>query len=371
MFLSNFRKHLSNIPGWRTNRKLVIIESDDWGSIRIRSKSDYLKMLNLGLNVDNSNFSKFDCLESNYDLERLFNLLTRFKDINGNSPVITPMCVVANPDFEKISESNFSKYFYETFDLTCNRYPNHDKVLTLWKEGYKNKLFIPEFHGREHLNALRWVRALSNNDQGLRIAFDHESIGVSKFKGNRVADHLAAFDPQFLEDIDYFRDVLISGSKIFNNLLGYAPRHFVASNKPEPKILEETLHKIGIKYLIRYKLHKYPNSDGTFSHELNWLGRKNSQGQFILTRNCGFEPSDSGVRDWKEVCIKNIKSAFLLNKPAVISTHRVNYVSGIDLKNADSGLLEFEQLLRTILRLWPDVEFMSSFELGETIKKNK
>ena len=30
--------NLLNIPGWRTKRKLVVIESDDWGAIRMPSK---------------------------------------------------------------------------------------------------------------------------------------------------------------------------------------------------------------------------------------------------------------------------------------------------------------------------------------------
>lgn len=30
-------KNFSNLPGWRTNRKIVVIESDDWGSIRMPS----------------------------------------------------------------------------------------------------------------------------------------------------------------------------------------------------------------------------------------------------------------------------------------------------------------------------------------------
>ncbi|NTW32234.1 MAG: hypothetical protein HGB12_06370 [Bacteroidetes bacterium] len=31
----------SNIPGWRTDRKILVIESDDWGSIRMPSKETY------------------------------------------------------------------------------------------------------------------------------------------------------------------------------------------------------------------------------------------------------------------------------------------------------------------------------------------
>ncbi|MCK6611987.1 MAG: hypothetical protein L6Q78_13215 [Bacteroidia bacterium] len=363
----DFRKHLSNIPGWRTNRKLVIFESDDWGSIRTRSKFDFNSMLEKGVNVDNSNFTRFDCLESDYDLERLYNLLSKFKDRGGNHPVFTPMCVVANPDFEKISNAGFSDYFFESFEETCKRYPNSNKVVELWNKGVKENLFVPEFHGREHLNALRWMRALQEKNPGVLTSFEHQSIGGSKFKGEPIPEYLAAFDPQFEEDIEKFKQVLISGAEIFYKVLGYKPRHFVASNKPEPKELEETLSQIGVKYLIRYKLQQYPKGNGKTTKELNWLGRKNTHGQIVLTRNSGFEPSDISETDWVSTCLNDLATSFFWSKPAVISTHRVNYVSGIDQKNADSGLFALEKLLTEILRNWPDVEFVTSSSLGAII----
>ena len=363
----NIRKQISNIPGWRTKRKLIVIESDDWGSIRTRSKTDYDEMLKLGLKVHASNFTKFDCLESNNDLERLFNVLIKFKDKNGNHPVFTPMCVVANPDFNKIKENGYESYHYEPFNETCKKYPANDRVLDLWKKGVNEKIFVPEFHGREHLNPLRWLRGLNNNDKGLQIMFDHQSIGVSKFNDQLVSEHLAAFDPEFLSDITYFKEVIFSGGELFKNLLDYKPRHFVASNKPEPKILEKTLKEIGIKSLIRYKLQQYPKGNGKFSYEFNWLGKKNQQDQLILTRNCGFEPSDPSLQDWTEQCLNEIKNAFFWQKPAMISSHRVNYVGGIDKKNADAGLKALEILLGKILLRWPDAEFVTSSELSEII----
>ena len=40
--------HASNIPGWCTNRKIVVIESDDWGSIRMSSLEAFKKLLKAG-----------------------------------------------------------------------------------------------------------------------------------------------------------------------------------------------------------------------------------------------------------------------------------------------------------------------------------
>ena len=34
----NVSRNLSNLPGWRTKRHIIVIESDDWGSIRMSSK---------------------------------------------------------------------------------------------------------------------------------------------------------------------------------------------------------------------------------------------------------------------------------------------------------------------------------------------
>ena len=39
--------NLLNILGWRTKRHIVVIESDDWGSIRMPSKKVYDKLLRL------------------------------------------------------------------------------------------------------------------------------------------------------------------------------------------------------------------------------------------------------------------------------------------------------------------------------------
>lgn len=366
----DIRKHLSNIPGWRTNRKLVVFESDDWGSIRTRSKFDYDSMLKKGLNVDSSNFTKYDCLESEYDLERLYEILKKFKDFKGNNPVFTPMCVIANPDFEKILQNNFKEYYYESFSETCKRYPNSKNVINFWKQGVEENIFVPEFHGREHLNYLRWIRSLQQSNEGVLISFDHQSIGGSKFLNEKLPEYLAAFDPQYLGDIEKFKDVLVSGAELFHQILGYKPRHFVASNKPEPKCLEKTLHQVGVKFLIRYKMHNYPNGDGTNSKEFNWIGKRNELGQIIITRNCGFEPSDPSQSDWINSCLKEISTAFIWSKPAVISTHRVNYVSGIDKSNADSGLKALEALIKEILKKWPDAEFISSSELGSIISAN-
>jgi len=94
-------KNYVNFRGWNSNRKLILIESDDWGAIRMPSREVYEDFLVKKIPVDKNYFTKYDCLESNQDLEQLFHVLSSFKDRKGNHPVITANALIANPDFEK------------------------------------------------------------------------------------------------------------------------------------------------------------------------------------------------------------------------------------------------------------------------------
>jgi hypothetical protein len=369
--MSTIRKHISNILGWRTKRKIVVIESDDWGSVRTRSKQDYNVMLSKGLEVDRSNFTKYDALESNNDLKNLFEVLKKNKDYKGNFAVLTPMCIMANPDFEKIKNSGFDQYHYESFVETCKRYPKHDKVHQLWLEGIKERLFIPALHGREHLSVSRWMNLLKSSNEGLLTAFEHGSFGTTFYKGEKIPEYLGAFHPDHSADIPVLQNIVTEASEMFEKICGYKPTHFIAPNREGPKELDTTLAAKEVKYLTMSKLRRYPKGDEKYGMEFHWMGKKNNLDQIMITRNCHFEPSDPLHKDWVSSCLLEIENAFKWQKPAVISSHRVNFIGFINQDNADFGLKELNRLLSSITSKWPEVEFMTSTELGDTISLTK
>lgn len=368
--MDQIRKNLSNILGWKTKRRIVVIESDDWGSIRTRSKQDYDSMLKLGLNVDHGFFTKYDSLESNEDLDRFFNFLLEFKDSTGRSPVFTPMCIVANPNFEKIADAEFQEYHYKTLDLTLKDYPNHDKVLDLWKSGAQNRLFVPALHGREHLNVKRFLKGISDkNNPGLKISFDHQSIGASSWNSNDINEYLGALHPETPSEIKELQQIMQDGINIFEKLCGFKPTHFIGPNREPAKEIDQTLFDNGVNFLTQSKLRKFPKGNNKFGYEFNWLGKKNEFNQTYIMRNSGFEPA--GTVNTVDTCLNDIDIAFKWNKPAVISSHRVNYIGSISQYNADNGLRELRKLLNTIIKRWPNVEFMTSTELGQLIDSER
>lgn len=375
--IGNLRHNIANIPGWRTKRRIVVIESDDWGSVRTFNSESFESMKSTGLNVDNNHYDKFDSLESNDDLEMLFSLLSEFKDTNGNHPIITAMCLMGNPDFEKIEQSGFESYFFQPLEETLNYYPNHSNVLSLWKKGRSERLFFPALHGREHLNVRRYLKLLQREDSGMRIALKNKSIGVDSYLGKLFPNYLGALQPESLVELTELHNYLIEASSFFFKYNSYNPTCFIAPNREEPKELEDTLNKIGVKYLTRSKNRLYPIGDGTFKKEINWLGKQNNHNQICIVRNCYFEPACFGdasqeyVTDWVNHCLKEIEIAFRWKKPAVISSHRVNYIGSINPANRENGLREFRKLLKTMLVNWPDIEFMTTEELGDLIRLEK
>lgn len=374
--ISSLRTNASNVRGWRTNRHIVVIESDDWGSIRMSSLEAFDRMIKAEMHEDRDHFNVNDALESNKDLEELFNVLAHFKDSTGRPPVMTGVNVVANPIFDKIRESGYNEYYYEPYIETCHRYPEHNRVYDLWKKGIDSRLIVPIFHGREHLNVQRWLRALRSGNKSTLLAFDNGVTGIyNGINEEPIPEFQAAFDLDSLDDLSYMKEVLSTGLNLFEELYGYRAKYFVPTNGPFNNTLEKDLFDAGVQYINTGKKQREPLGNGQYRVNTRFLGGKNQYGQIYLTRNCFFEPSATGYvvpinYDWVGTCLKQIEIAFRWHKPATISSHRVNYIGWLHPENRENSLRRLNELLTQIIKHWPDVEFMTSVELGDLIFEN-
>ena len=370
---SELKIYVSNLLGWRTNRKLIVIESDDWGSVYMSDKRALEEMKTKGIPLD-SHYLKNDTLESNEDMEMLMEVLRKHKDASGRYVVLTGVNVVANPDFEKIKANGFKKYEYELFTETAKRYPQSDRIHSLWKQGIEERLLVPVFHGREHLNVQRWMKLLQEGNETVRTAFEYGvSTLLREINGEELTDLRAAFDIDTPNNLEYLEKVIDTGLDEFESLFGYKSTFFIPTNGPFNNNLEGLLSKKGVKYIGTGKVQQEPLGEGKYKKHFRYLGKKNRLGQMYLTRNCFFEPISEEFpkeRDWVASCLKEIEIAFNCRKPATISSHRVNYMGTINPENRAEGLKKLDQLLGAIIKKWPDVEFITSMELGDIINGN-
>lgn len=364
-------RNLSNVPGWRTNKKILVLESDDWGSIRMPSIEVHEAMKEKGLcpySGTQPSYNAYDTLASADDLSELFGVLSSFKDESNHPCVMTPVSLVANPNFERIEKNGFETYYHEPMTATLERYYPNSKVFDLWKEGISSGVFIPQFHGREHLNIAEWMRALRSNDADTRFAFSNGCWGFRRRQsnGHPLISFQAAFDLHEQADLNIQGKSIEEGLQMFHSIFGYTARFFVPPNGPFNRSLEKIAAMHGIRYMSTPKIQIEPLGKGQNRRVLHWLGQKNNVGQRYLIRNCFFEPWQGGI-DWVERCLKEIEIAFNWKKPAVVSSHRINYIGALNLGNREKGLKLLSRLLTRIQNRWPDVMFLSSAELGALI----
>jgi hypothetical protein len=314
-----------------------------------------------------SHYDCYDSLESNADLADLFETLDEFRDATGRPPVVTGVCIVGNPDFRRIKSNGFQQYYWEPFTETLQRYPNHDMVAALWREGAARRLFVPQLHGREHLNVTAWMKALQGGQPKTRLAFDQDVTGIDSVAlGESRIQFQAAFDIDDPSEVEYLRDVIREAQGLFERIMGYRATYFVPANGPFNLGLLQTLAEVGISYLVLDKLQREPIGHCKYRTHLRWLGWKSECGQVLLSRNASFEPS-AGGEDCVGACLNDIARAFRWRKPATVSTHRVNYIGTLDRRNREKGLKLLRQALGEILKRWPAVEFLTSKELGDLI----
>jgi hypothetical protein len=104
------------------------------------------------------------------------------------------------------------------------------------------------------------------------------------------------------------------------------------------------------------------NNGHHFIYRKHYTGQKNRWGQRYIIRNVFFEPAASGYNQAET--LNRIKTAFRWGKPAVIGSHRLNYMGSINPENRNLNLKYLKELLCQIVRIWPDVEFMSTDQVG-------
>ncbi len=368
-YISILKDHLFNIPDWRTNRKIVVFESDDWGAQRMPSKEAYNRLLSKGYPVDKSIYNRFDSLESNEDVEALMEVLSSVKDKNNNPAIFTLNNILTNPDFGKIAFSNFNEYHFELFTDTLKRFKHSDNVLELYHQGISNNLFQPQFHGREHVHINNWMYNLRMGRTQFLDAFKEGSFTINDNRGfscrYECLDAMASYSE---DDFNSIKTSIEHGLRLFKEIWGFQSRSIIAPCYTWSKRLEKVFKENGISFIQGSRAQREPISMvQPLKIYRNYCGKKSQDGLTYLVRNVGFEQIESGDDNLVNTALKQIQTSFFWGKPAIISSHRVNYIGSIEESNRTNNLKLLKTLLKEIVKRYPEVEFLSSDKIGDII----
>jgi hypothetical protein len=364
------RNNLVNVPGWRTKRKILVIESDDWGAIRLPSAHVLGELENMGIDLGKDHYIQNDSLASETDLGHLFELLDSFKDSRDKPPVLTANAIMVNPDFNKIREANFEQYYYESFTETLKSYPEHQRSFELWQQGIASGLFQPQFHGREHLHVQRWLKGLSDKNSETANVFRHRLYALcSTASTENRKSYMAAYEWDNDNDRSFTMNAVKQGLQMFKDIFGYESLSAIAPNYTWNSEMEKVMYQNGVRYLQGSMVQRSPEIGKEGNRIIrHHTGQRNDLGQVYMVRNCKFEPTADPNKDWVNSCLKEIQTAFRWRKPAIIESHRVNYIGYINPGNRGRNLKLLGELLSAVKKRWPDVEFMSSDQLGKVIE---
>jgi hypothetical protein len=253
-----------------------------------------------------------------------------------------------------------------------SRYPeSYEGAWEMWKEGIRKGLMVPQFHGREHLNLKLFEEKIKTNDYEVMSALKHRSYtSITSDEYPTIAPS-AAFDFWDAEENIGFEKVIEDGVAKFEEVYGYKPVHFNSPGAQEHPVIHETLKRNGIKYIDAHLFDNEHQGRGRYKKKYCYTGKRNFHNQIFIVRNIVFEPThDRGV-DWIAFTLKQIEAAFRWRRPAIISSHRVNFCGHIDENNRKTGLQALHRLLQQIVERWPEVEFMAANELGDLIAETK
>lgn len=360
--------NLINMRGWRTNRKIVVIESDDWGTLRTPNKETYNALSSrYADSMFADTYDRVDNLANQEDLEALFDTLMSVTDSKGRHAVLTANTIVGNPDFEKIRESGFREYSWEPFTETLQRYPTHQGTFEYWKLGIEQGIFMPQFHGREHLNVCCWLDLLREDYPGMREAFNHGTWLGNPHNSRRLD---IAYNYANNDELNFVKKSISEGFEQFLRMFGFKSLTTICPSYTWDKIIEKLFADLGVIAMQGAYVQNYPEINRQRRSTKHFIGERNAIGQRYFMRNVHFEPSLFKEANPVNRLLNDINRVFRWHKPAIISSHRLNYIGNLVPENREYTLRILKRLLKEIVQKYPDVEFMSSDQLALLMTRN-
>lgn len=320
--------------GFRPLSPVVVIESDDWGSYRALDVAKGDRSNRDGW----SKWSHYDCLERPEDLNRLSQILMRHRDARGRSPVLT-----ANVVFESLSV-NKQKHL-----VIAHPAPEH--IVFEWKRLRSLKIFHPQLHAMRESDP----DSILSDDPDVR----RHTSPYMVWKDGRWSDLPRWKTKQVVEE----------GQRRFKSTFGFSSLSTIAPRYVWSDSAAEAFRDAGITYF----------QNGTkYTTDGEWVsypaGTRTKQGLIALPRrNIHFEPVFDGI-DAEEIAsyveerVDQALKAFRDHTPVVLSTHRINYVSGHNPIYAQTGRRALDFFITRLLEERSELLFLTSDEIGHAIE---
>jgi hypothetical protein len=346
-------------PVWR-RLKAVVLESDDWG-LCAWSPDDQAHRVLTDTPAFRSPAGRLygrSTLESAADVNRLVETLLEFRGGDGFPPVWQANTVVAAPDYARLEPPLFEVPSMPVLELPAA--PSRWQRPGLWeavRSACESGVWWPELHGFHHLPEQAWLTALRRNESDARRAFEQQSPVCEAVEAGGEFD---ASEPAALK-----REHLSRAIEIFTRLFGRAPSSFCPPDYRWDDAFEAEAERLGVT-LWQGRAERARRALPRLRRLMRGLSWRASSGaRFYMPARIAFEPrgnpappphraapgddGDDGARVRLGVADahRRARAAWSAGRPAVVSTHRLNYAH-LDPAWSDAGRGALRDLLRRL-----------------------
>jgi len=332
-----FRQSLLRL--WREpmlKQPVVIIESDDWGP---GPDQQVIR------------------------LQEINAMLSRYQDNTGRCPVMTVGIVLSVPDRAAIQRDGFERYRRLTL---AN--PHCHALLTVLQDGAQQRVLALQLHGMEHLWPPAFMRLAQQGNEvrrWLRQVGDTETETLPPAVQSRWIDGSTL--PSLPLEPSAIQAAVQEEIAAFTELFSQSPTVAVPPTFIWTPEVERAWAAGGIRFVVtpgRRYTGRNPQGQPANVDRQMLNGEIGDGGVRYLVRDIYFEPT---FGHQAERALMEIRKRYRLGRPALLETHRFNFLGEKSVHQR--SLHELERLLSSLLRELPDVRFMSAEELGEAYRR--
>jgi len=304
--------------------RAVVLQSDDWGLCAWVPDDRAHRALADGPAFRSAAGQRYgrSTLETAADVHALARVLESARGADGLPAVLQANTIVANPDFEAASAQGIP--VGESLPLRAHpALPARWERPGLWdavREAERTGVWWTELHGLHHLPMHAWLAALRRGDDDARHALAHASPICTAVEASGEYD---ASEPLSLRVAD-----LGAALAHFRALFARDPDSFCPPDYRADAWLESQAATAGMRVLQGAA----ERHGATWPRLARWRAARRfpdrSGGLLRMPPRIAFEPlgdasptSRLGVR----AALRHAESAWRAGRPAVISTHRLNY----------------------------------------------
>jgi len=314
---------------------VVIFESDDWGA---------------------------GPLDQAKALDDLREILARFKDEMGRSPVATLGVILATADTRRIRNAGGVGYFSTNLSE-----PVYTPLREVMEEGVRQGMFALHLHGMEHY----WPQTLMQaavKDASVRDWLQSDGIPGTEYLPSPLQARWtdASVLPSRALKSEALRAAITEEASLFFRCFNVRPRVAVATTFVWTEEVEAAWAREGIDVIItpgvRYTCRDASGKPGGEDKRMV-NGELSKNGQMYLVRDVYFEPmlGHTPVR-----LVNDAKEHARLGRPCLVEMHRFNFIGAAE--KCDSNLRVLETALEQLQYAFPVIRFMTSLELAEAMR---